>query len=337
MNELSGLQHCQAQRVLFVTTKEKSYIRNRQEIESLTKTAKEVIVIASESKNYLWRILYAYWGLIRYGLIGRKVDTLFIGFSPQLFWPLWPWIQRSSKTVCIDFFISVYDTFVDDRKKVKPGGLFARFFLWIDRLIWHGADDIIVDTAAHGAYLTELLGSPSGRVHVVYLKADTSLYYPPEKPPEVYHVIFFGSVLPVQGVDVILQALTDVLAVEPKMHVSFIGPLNQKQQLQAPQGAHVDYYEWMDQSSLAKLLQTGTLGLAGHFSGTVGKAKRTIAGKTYIYLAVGLPVILGDSPANRERFFPSEQHLFVPLGDKTALAGQILKHYTLWKERNEQS
>lgn len=337
MNSLQCFNACRGKHVLFVTTKEQQYIRNVQEIALLQDVSESVRIIASDHKQYLIRILYAYWGLLIYGLCSKKTEVVFIGFSPQLLWLLWAFVKRSQKIICIDFFISVYDTLVDDRKKIKPNSVFARFCLWLDRFIWHGAEYIIVDTQAHGAYFQELLGPSQGTLEVLYLSADTTRYHHPDQVPDTYHVIFFGSILPVQGVDVILKALQYVLMEEPNMKITLIGPLDRLNDVPKITGPHVTYYKWVDQTTLAEILQTGTLGLAGHFSATVGKAKRTIAGKTYIYLAVGLPVILGDSPANRERFFPSEQHLFVPLGDATALAGQILKHYTLWKERNEQS
>ena len=65
--------------------------------------------------------------------------------------------------------------------------------------------------------------------------------------------------------------------------------------------------------------------LAGHFNDRIDKAKRTIAGKTYIYRAMGKPVILGDNAANRELYEEDGRTVFyTKMGDPSALKDTIL-------------
>ena len=103
-----------------------------------------------------------------------------------------------------------------------------------------------------------------------------------------------------------------------------IGPLGKKETPVASN--NIEYIDWLPQDKLAEYIAMANLCLAGHFNGEIDKAKRTIPGKTYIYRAMGKPVVLGDSPANRELFDEAEEGVyFVPMGNPEALAERILE------------
>ena len=77
------------QRVVFVTTRETSYIRNAQEIRLLKRDAKSLTVISSNNKKYVFRILEVYKKLIQ--LRNSSYDAIMLGFSPQLVLPIFSW------------------------------------------------------------------------------------------------------------------------------------------------------------------------------------------------------------------------------------------------------
>ena len=81
----------------------------------------------------------------------------------------------------------------------------------------------------------------------------------------------------------------------------------------------------MKQTELAEYIAFSDLCLAGHFSSTVNKAKRTIPGKAYIYQAMRKKMILGDSPANRELYEENNKVLFCKMGSSKELKKKILK------------
>ena len=99
-----------------------------------------------------------------------------------------------------------------------------------------------------------------------------------------------------------------------------IGPVPAEQ---IPAQENLTCIPWLSQEELAVHIAQADLCLAGHFSDTIGKAKRTIPGKAYIYRAMKKPMILGDTPANHELFTENEDIRFVPPGNPEALAQEI--------------
>lgn len=311
------------QRVLFVTTKNLDYLRNTQEISLIQECAKEVHVIGSEQKSYFKRLLYVYWSLLQYPK--KDFDKVFVGFAPQLVIPFFKW-KFKNKELWIDFFISMYDTFVFDRKKFKEKSVFARVLKWLDTITIQSADCVISDTKAHGRYFVEEFGLQEDRWKVLYLEADQSIYYPreqkkPKRMKDKFVVLYFGSILPLQGLNVILEAI-DSLKDSKELYFVLVGPIDDK--YQKPNGESIEYHNWLSQEDLAEYISYTDLCLAGHFNKDINKAKRTIPGKAYIYAAMNKPMILGDNEATHELYNEAMQGIyFVHMGDAKALAELI--------------
>ncbi len=327
---MEWLAQIKDKRVLFITTKNLDYLRNVQELALLRGAAKEVVVIGATHKSYAKRMLVVYWSLLK--TKSKAFDCVFCGFAPQLVYPLL-WLKRP-RFLVMDFFISCYDTLAFDRKKVRPKSLAGRALKWLDTKTLALADIVIGDTKAHCDYFSAEFCCPRERFHVLYLQADTSIYYPrymPEKPKNQPNtVLYFGSILPLQGVDVILQAIPML----PEIQFVLVGPLKKGQSVAYP---NVEYIPWLGQEALAEKIARADLCLAGHFNGGIEKAKRTVPGKAYIYEAMQKPMILGDNAANRERYNPQMDGIyFVEMGSARALADGIALYFEEKKnEKNE--
>lgn len=309
--------------VLFITTKNLDYLRNTQEIEELKAISQSVDIIGSHNRNYFVRIVYVYLKIL---LLNSKIyDAVFIGFAPQLILPFWNW-KFKKKEIYIDFFISMYDTFVCDRKKFSEDSIVAKLFWKLDKMTLETANQIIADTKAHGEYFASEFYVESEKIQVLYLKADTSIYYPREveKRDEIlgkFDVLYFGSVLPLQGVEFVIEAAR-MLKDEEDIHFTIIGPIKDK--LKKYESDNVEYIEWLSQKELAQYIAMSDLCLAGHFNATIGKANRTIPGKAYIYHAMNKKMILGDSKANHELFDDKDGVYFVEMGNSRALSQKIM-------------
>lgn len=317
------IEKIKGKKILYIATKNEDYIRVQQEINLIRRYAVESTIIVSKNKNYIKRIIYVYRKLLMTSV--KKYDVVFVGFMAQMIIPFWK-LKFKKKLVVVDFFISIYDTLVDDRKKIKDGGILAKIVHKIDQSTIRNARYIVCDTNAHGRYFGNEFGVESSKFIVFYLEADQSIYHPmesvrPLEMQEKYLVLYFGSILPVQGVDIVMQTI-EKLSDNKDIYFLIIGPVSNK--VKKATTDNVTYIDWLPQEKLAEYISFCDLCLAGHFSATVGKARRTIPGKAYIYQAMGKPMILGDSEANRELFSENTCSFFVPLGNSAKLAEKII-------------
>lgn len=313
-------------RVLFISTKNRDYIRNLQEIRILKEHASDYKEIVFSDKSYPKRVLKVWRSCLRGSW--KQADVIFVGFAPQLVFPfLKKWNRR--KTVVIDFFISMYDTCVNDRSYFKSKSIPARFLHRIDQNVLENCRCVIVDTAADGAYFSEEFRVTVDKMEVLYLEADTDIYdkdkYASVSDSDAARgltVLYFGSILPLQGVEVILEA-QKILKDRDDIRFLMIGPVDEKT-VRKEDYPNTTFYEWLSQPELAAQIARADLCLAGHFHPTIEKARRTIPGKAYIYEAMEKKMILGDNPANRELYVEDDRHMFVKMGDAKALADLIM-------------
>lgn len=311
-------------RVLFITTKNLDYIRNSQEIRLIKESAAQTEVLGFADKSYAVRLLKLYRKLLV--LNAAKFEIVFVGFAPQLVLPFWGFKFKKNEII-VDFFISMYDTLVNDRKKFRETSVAARFLKKLDRMTVKKANFLISDTKAHGEYFVKEFGADPEKLHTLYLEADRSIYYPrqverPQKLRDKFIVLYFGSVLPLQGVDIVLKAY-ELLKNDDRFYMYMIGKVDNK--FDRPSGDNIEYIDWLSQEELAGRIAMADLCLAGHFNKDIDKARRTIPGKAYIYRSMNKKILLGDNPANRELFEASEDIRFVPMGDGKALADAIKK------------
>lgn len=312
-------------KVLFIATTYLEYLRIQQELKLFKAHAKQVDLIVSTNKSYFIRILTVYSRLLFKSI--KSYDVVFLGFAPQLIQCFWWWKFKNS-TVIIDFFISFYDTLVHDRKKFNDQSFVSNRLLWLDQYTLSKADLIIADTQHHADYFVQTLNAKQAKTSVLYLEAD-SIYYFPKKVPKSekykndFVVFYFATVLPLQGVDVVIDAITQIRDVH--IHFVFVGPLSQTQKDKLHLQEKLTYYPWLDQMKLSELIAQADLCLAGHFNDSIKKAKRTIPGKAYIFEAMKKKMLLGDNEANKERYPKQyEKVVFVKMGESQALQEAIV-------------
>ena len=315
-------QIVEGKRVLFITTKNTDYIRNAQELRMLKTYADKLEIICSNKKKYVKRVLEVWHKLNRQIIDGN--DVIFVGFAPQLVIPFKGYLLKN-KIVVIDFFISVYDTLVCDRKIIKLKSFGAKLCHKLDEITLRRADHVIADTNAHAYFFASEFNTNLQKIETIYLEADPAIYFPRPQKKELelenkFVVLYFGSVLPLQGIDIILEAIRSLKDRED-IFFDIIGPVSKK--YSKPDQKNVRYIEWIDQEKLAEHIANADLCLAGHFSGNILKAKRTIPGKAYIYEMMGKTMILGDGSANHELFKEDKKHYFIEMGSVVALSEKI--------------
>lgn len=107
-----------------------------------------------------------------------------------------------------DFFISNYDTYVYDRQKISKYNPRAWWKYLQDWVNFQCSSYLLSDTQAHFEYWESLFGKFQGELFVLPVFADKTLYYPSQETAnhDVVKILFYGSFIPLHGIDVILKA-----------------------------------------------------------------------------------------------------------------------------------
>lgn len=109
-----------------------------------------------------------------------------------------------------DFFISNYDTYVYDRKKISNKNPRAWWKYFQDWFNFKFSKYLMSDTQAHFEYWERLFGKFNGEHLVLPVLADREIYYPSleDNKNEKVKILFYGSFIPLHGIDIILKAFS---------------------------------------------------------------------------------------------------------------------------------
>jgi len=310
-------------RVLFISGREITYIRNRVLLAALEKFS-DVTVLTGKGRNIPFRTLT---GLIRFITYAQKYDICWAGFYGQPLALLLSLIQRNP--VILDAYISTYDTLCEDRVVFHPQSLLGRLAYWLDQKSCQRASVVITDTQANSRYFAQIFGVPEEKLRVVYVGCDESLFYPRPNtlsPSNCCEVFYYGSFLPLHGTEILIRACV-LLKNRRDIHITIGGTGPQfpkiRQMVKDLDLRNVNLVGWIPTDQLPVYIARASICVGGHFS-TIPKASRVISTKTFQFLAMRKPTIVGDNPATRELFTPGVHVYAVPMGDPKALANAIL-------------
>lgn len=309
-------------KVLYIASKGFSYLRVSQQVRLIEEKSSECKFIVSENRNYLLHLISL---IVKVSLTSiSKYDLIFVGAFPQFLLPFF-WRKFNACELWIDLHISFYDTLVFDRKKITQDSLWGKLLWNLDKKTMDLSQYVIADTKIHGMYFAKEFAQNINKIFVMYLEADKEIYHPmditkPTKWKDKYVVFYFGSMNPLQGINIVLEAI-EMMKDEKDIFFIIVGPINKE--MKKYTGKTVQYINWLTQEEIAKYIAISDLCLAGHFSADVEKANRTIPGKAYMYEAMKKKMILGDSEANKELFHEDINHIFIKMGEPEELVRAI--------------
>jgi glycosyltransferase involved in cell wall biosynthesis len=307
-------------RVLYFGTYDRNYPRNAQVISCLRGAGVEV----TERHVSVWEPRHDNWSAgLKSALrvAGSEVrllrrpngfDALIVGYPGHFDFPA---AKRAARRRPIVFnpLVSLEDTLVGDRERFRPGSFAARFLRAVDRRAFRSSDVVVADTEANAGFFARLAEIPRERVEVCLVGAEERVFQPGWAPPERFSCLFVGKLIPLHGVETILEAAR--LAPELDFHVVGSGQLEGLLEERPP---NVRWTPWLEYERLPDALYSA--GCALGVFGTSDKARRVIPNKAYQALACGTPLVTADTPAARELLVDGESALLVPPGDAPALA-----------------
>lgn len=261
--------------------------------------------------------------LARRAFSGRHADALLVPEFRHKDVPLGRLVATLRNTaLLVDPLVSRYDTKVGDWGTTPAGSLQAGHNHRIDRAAMRFADLLLCDTAAHARFFQDEFRVPEARCAVVPVGFDDRIFQPlPEAAGPEFEVAFFGSYLPLHGVETIAAAA--LLLRDESMRFVLIGQgqtLASAEQARA-RGAPIELLAGLAPTALVARLRAAHV-LLGVF-GTSAKAARVVPNKMYQSLALQRAVVTADTPAVREFFTPGVHFQPVPAGDPQALAAAL--------------
>ena len=311
-------------RVLYFGTYERAYPRNAQVISCLRRAGVEVEerhVPVWEDREHKWaagglaalRLFAAELRLLR--RTTRAFDALIVGYPGHLDLPAARRAARG-KPIVFNPLVSLEDTLVDDRGRFRPGSLPARALSAVDRHALRSADLVVADTEANADDLARRARIPHRKVAVCLVGAEERVFRPGWKRQEAFTALFVGKLIPLHGLDTVLEAAR--LAPEIPFRVVGSGQLESSL---AARPANVEWSPWVEYERLPAELHAA--GCALGIFGTSAKASRVIPNKAFQALACGTPLVTADTPAARELLADGVTALLVPPGDPEALAAAV--------------
>ncbi len=238
--------------------------------------------------------------------------------------------------VVFDYQGSLSDEMVQHRF-LKAGTAAHRFFAWLERRI-ERLPDVIITSTYHAA---EKLQSRIGEHLPVRPLPDilnTAVFHPqvlsPQErlawrarfgiPPEATVAVFVGLLAAHQGVGDLIQAAARLRETHPSLRWLVIGypgvELWRKLAAAHGVGEVIIFPGRAPYAELPKWLAVGDIAVVPKYSLSEGSHK------TLIYMAMGLPTVAYDTPAQREILGPLG--LYAPLGDVATFADRVVELVT---------
>jgi glycosyltransferase involved in cell wall biosynthesis len=337
-------------KVCYFGTYERHYPRNRVVIDALRSVGVEVV----ECHVPVWeltrhktgrffspaslvslatRILGGYLRLaIAFLRQARTLDVVVVGYIGQLDVLLVRFLMafRGPTKLVFNPLVSLYDTLIDDRQLFAPRSLPARLLYALDRRAFLRSDRILLDTNVHIDYISEKFSIDRGRFERLFVSADENVFAPRQKEPseesaeQHLRILFVGKFIPLHGLEYIIRA-AGLLQDDPQIHFRIVGTGQLYDDIMALchrlKVRNIEFIDWIPYGELPREMARAHVCL-GIF-GRGGKTDRVIPNKVFQGLAVGLPVITGDTRASRELLTGGRDALLVPVGQPGALAGAI--------------
>jgi glycosyltransferase involved in cell wall biosynthesis len=303
------------------------YVRTRTLVKALQRIENLKLYQARNSSKGLLRYFETLWKL---ALIRVLYDPQYyiLGFrGHELYWAVR--LITLGRVLIFDHMMSPYDSLTNERSAIRLGGPIARFIYFYEKWILLSSDLVLTDTDVHKRYFQELFCIIPSKIAAVPVGTDENLFHPPDSlPPRVdnvpFEVLYYGSFLPLHGMDIILKAASRLR--DRNFHFTLIGGKrldlsNFHRLIEQLDLNNVTHLDWVEFEDLPQRIAHAHLGLGGPF-GNTGQSHRVITGKTFQFLAMAKPVVVGEIDQDCG-FVDKVNCLLIPQGDEIALAEAV--------------
>ena len=318
-------------KVCYFGTYRSNYVRNKLMISCLRSRGIQVI----ECHVHLWRgmdnrleMIEKGWKLPRFWirffwsyllLVWKYIwieshDIMIIGYPGHLDILLGWILSKFRRNILIwDFFISIY-LVLNERQMDKKNPSIVRVCQLIERISLNLSDIIITLTKEYSDWIISKYNIPKKKIRILALSTDEAIYkkIPSRRiDPSTFLCVFYGTFNPTHSVNTIIET-AELLTNENNIKFKLIGSgpeyIKISELLKTKRLNNVELTGWIQIDELIEIINQADLCL-----GTFGKtlhAEMTLQNKIIECLAIGKPVLTGDS-AHIRKIFQIGSHLYV--------------------------
>lgn len=301
------------------------YVRGRSLCNALER-AESIELSRAVNVSSDWR---RYWQALR-GLVTIRhsvdPDVYVLGFrGHEIVW-LVRWITHG-KPLVLDALMSPSAALSEESKHGLAGLIAAPLIRVLEHVSLKAADLVLTDTQSHVDYYVSAFGMPRSRflaVPVGALEVPVPTGDAAAPPNRNLRVLFYGSFLPLHGMETMLEAAT--LTADLPIEFEFVGGTPAQGGLLAQRcsaaGIRHQWRAWIPFESLVSSeIPRADVCLGGPF-GATPQAKRVVTGKTSQCMALGKATVVGRI-AEDFGFIDRENCLLVDQGDPRGLADAL--------------
>tara|TARA_B110000858_G_C17810153_1_gene480721 strand:- start:18044 stop:19204 length:1161 start_codon:yes stop_codon:yes gene_type:complete len=201
--------------------------------------------------------------------------------------------KKDRPLLVVDCFISIYDTVVMDRKVIAEGGWLAKTLLWLEKRSIKDANVVLADTLVNAAYLFDLFAGEKEKYQALNLCINESLFKPMSTAlHDPKSVLFVGSFVPLQGVDVVVDAAI-FLADRTDIKIQLVGDGQTAPEIESQLESTKTNIEWLRAwHSIEEISElVGNADICLGVFGDSDKTYRVLPYKAYMAMACGKALI----------------------------------------------
>jgi len=319
-----------SKKILIVGHTLKGYPRNDVLVRAWQQCAE---IVVSDIKNDRWRLCRFAWQLFTKGF---RQDLILIVQPAQFF--IFPSLVfkffYSGQIIC-DNFISIYDTYIYDRRLASQRSVKAFYYYLMDWLCCRLGDILIFDTNSHKDYFIKTFHlSLLKKMFVLPVAVDwprlavLSEVEAGALPQNKFNVLFWGNYIPLQGIEYILKA-ANLLREERNIHFTLIGNGQTKKQIfLMAEKLKLDNVTFLPPVEYEELFRyVGSSDICLGIFGQTDKARRVIPNKVLEAMACGKVLVTGYNQSIADFFRDGRELIFCQMADSQCLAQKIFEVY----------
>lgn len=291
--------------------KQTDYVRAHNLIAAL-KNAPQVELIDIRNERINWLRFFEVMLKITKARLTDKPDAYlltFRGYEMLLFAVL----TGIRKPIIFDEQVN-FTEWLLEHHRLKEGSLSFKLFRSTYGWFIRQAKLVLADTAPHAAYSASLNKLSLGSYQVIPVGANDEIFYPRKNKSSkdfvVFYYVFSKRHLPLHGLDYLVRAALELKDEGTiRFHIAGGGKAAARLCLDAnAAGANIRHELWLPIDKLAEAAARSSLTIGGPLGNTL-QSRFVVTGKTYQFLALAKPVVIGRNEANQ--VFKDKQNCLV--------------------------